>query len=59
MPRKKNPDRVNKDVMIRVRVTADEREKFNVMAEKNGYRTISEYIRSLVADDGKDKKEDK
>lgn len=59
MPRKKNPDRVNKDVMIRVRVTADESEKFNVMAEKNGYRTISEYIRSLVADDGKDKKEDK
>ena len=59
MARKKDPNRVNKDIMIRVRVTAEERKRFTVMAEKNGYRTISEYIRSLVADDRKDKKEKK
>ena len=50
---KKNPERVNKDIMIRVRVTAEEREKFTVMAKEKGYKSVSEFIRSLVADEKK------
>ena len=53
MSQKKNPDQVNKDVMIRVRVTADEREKFNVLAKEKDYSTVSEFIWSLVANDSK------
>lgn len=55
MANKKNSDRVNKDIMIRVRVTAEEREKFTVMAKEKGYKSVSEYIRSLVADEKKPK----
>ena len=46
----KNTERVNKDIMLRVRVTAEEREKFTVMAKEKGFKSVSEYIRSLVAD---------
>lgn len=48
----KNTERVNKDIMLRVRVTAEEREKFTVMAKEKGFKSVSEYIRSLVADEG-------
>lgn len=51
MTNKKNPERVNKDIMLRVRVTAEEREKFTVMAKEKGFKPVSEYIRSLVADE--------
>lgn len=53
MANKKNPDRVNKDFMIRVRVTNEEHEKFIQRAKENGYRTVSEFIRSLI-DDGQE-----
>ncbi len=49
MARKKNPENV-KNLMIRVRVTTQEHEQFVKNAEKNGYRSVSEYIRSLVAE---------
>lgn len=52
MANKKNPERVNKDIMLRVRATAEEREKFTVMAKEKGFKSVSEYIRSLVADEG-------
>lgn len=47
----KNTERVNKDIMLRVRVTAEEREKFTVIAKEKGFKSVSEYIRSLVADE--------
>ena len=53
MANKKNPERVNKDIMIRVRVTAEEREKFTVMAKEKSYKSVSEFIRSLVAEEKK------
>jgi len=49
MANKKNPDRVNKEFMIRVRVTNEEHEEFVRRAKENGYRTVSEFIRSLIA----------
>jgi hypothetical protein len=49
MANKKNPECVNKDIMLRVRVTAAEREKFTVMAKEKGFKSVSKYIRSLVA----------
>ena len=51
MANKKNPDRVNKEFMIRVRVTNEEHEKFIRRAKENGYRTVSEFIRSLIDDE--------
>jgi len=47
----KKPDRVNKEFMIRVRVTNEEHEKFVKLAKENGYRSVSEFIRSLIADE--------
>jgi len=47
----KKPDRVNKEFMIRVRVTNAEHEKFVRRAKENGYKTVSEFIRSLIADE--------
>ncbi len=38
-----------KDEMIRVRVTHEEHELFFKKAAENGYESISEYIRSLIA----------
>ena len=58
MANRKNPDRVNKDFMIRVRVTTAEHEKFVKQAKEKGYRNVSEYIRSLVADKTDDKSKD-
>lgn len=43
--------------MIRVRVTSDEREKFTKMAKEKGFKSVSEYIRSLVADEEPKKKQ--
>lgn len=51
MSNKKNPDRVNKEHMIRVRVTNAEHEKFIQRAKEYGYRSVSEFIRSLIEDD--------
>lgn len=48
MARKKNPENV-KSFMIRVRVTTQEHEQFVKNAKENGYASVSEYIRSLVA----------
>lgn len=55
MANKKNPDRINKDYMIRVRVTFDEHQKFKDKAKENGFRSVSDYIRSFIDDnvDGK------
>jgi len=47
---KKNPDRINKELMIRVRVTKEEHEKFTKKAEENGYKSVSDYVRTLIAD---------
>ena len=43
--------KVNKDFVIRARVTAEERELFEKKAEERGFSTVSEMIRSLIADD--------
>lgn len=51
MANKKDPSRNNKEFMIRVRVTNEEHEKFIKRAKENGYRTVSEFIRSLIADE--------
>ena len=36
--------------MIRVRVTKEEHEKFTKKAEENGYKSVSDYVRTLIAD---------
>ena len=51
MKKKNERERANKYLIIRVRVTSDERERFSKNAKEKGYRTVSEYIRSLIADD--------
>ena len=50
MANKKNPDKINKDKLIRVRVTKEEHEKFTKKAEENGYKSVSDYVRTLIAD---------
>ncbi len=50
MANKKNPDRINKELMIRVRVTKEEHEKFTKKAAENGYKSVSDYVRTLIAD---------
>ena len=50
MANKKNPDRINKELMIRVRVTKEEHQKFTKKAEENGYKSVSDYVRTLIAD---------
>ena len=49
----KKPDRINKEFMIRVRVTRAEHEKFVQLAKEKGYRSVSGFIRSLVTDENK------
>lgn len=49
----KKPDRINKEYMIRVRVTRAEHEKFVELAKEKGYRSVSGFIRSLVTDEKK------
>lgn len=53
MANKKNPDRINKELMIRVRVTKEEHEKFTKKAAENGYKSVSDYVRTLIADETK------
>ena len=53
MANKKNPDRINKELMIRVRVTKEEHKKFTKKAEENGYKSVSDYVRTLIADETK------
>lgn len=50
MANNKEPEN-KKSFMIRVRVTEEEHEEFVKRARENGYRSVSEYIRSLIADD--------
>lgn len=50
MANKKNPDRINKDRLIRVRVTKEEHKRFMEKASENGYRSVSDYIRTLIDD---------
>ena len=49
----KKPDRINKEFMIRVRVTRSEHEKFVELAKEKGYRSVSGFIRSLATDEKK------
>ena len=46
----KNPDIVNKDKLIRVRVTQEEHDRFMMQATENGYKSLSDYIRTLISD---------
>ena len=48
MKKVKNPERVNKECIIRVRVTAEERDKFFRLSAEKGYRSVSDFIRSLI-----------
>ena len=49
-----------KDMMFRVRVTQDEHAKFFRLAAENGYSTISDFIRFLIAEDNqKEQKSEK
>lgn len=52
MAYKKEPEK-KKQFMIRVRVTDTEHEEFVKRAKENGYRSVSEFIRSLIADESK------
>lgn len=40
-----------KKFIIRVRVTPAERDEFIRRAEERGYKTVSEFIRSLIQDE--------
>lgn len=51
MAKKKNPDRTLKDHVIRLRVTKEEHDKFMNKAYENGYKSVSDYIRTLIDDD--------
>lgn len=53
MENKNKPARINKDCVIRIRVTAEEREEFLKKSVEKGYKSVSDYIRSLVRDDDK------
>ena len=46
----KKLDRVNKDKLIRVRVTQEEHDRFMKQANENGYKSLSDYIRTLISD---------
>ena len=48
-PTSKKKERVNKDYVIRARVTAEERERFEKKVEELGFSTVSERIRSLIS----------
>ena len=45
------PKEEKKSFMIRVRVTTAEHEKFQKKASEEGYRSVSGFIRSLIADE--------
>ena len=49
---KKDPDDV-KSCLIRVRVTAEEHAQFIKRAHEKGYKTVSDFIRTLIKDDMK------
>ena len=49
---KKNPDDV-KSCLIRIRVTEKEHAQFIDYAHEKGYKTVSDYIRTLIKDDMK------
>lgn len=49
---KKNPDEV-KSCLIRVRVTEKEHAQFINQAHEKGYKTVSDFIRTLIKDDMK------
>ena len=51
MAKTKNPDKINKDKLIRVRVTKEEHDIFMRKAAENGYRSVSDYVRTLIADE--------
>ena len=44
-------ERQTKDVVIRARVTAEERDRFEKKAKELGFSTVSDMIRSLIAED--------
>ena len=46
----KNPDNVKKH-FIRLRVTEEEHDMFMRKAEEMGYKTVSDFIRTLINDD--------
>ena len=50
MANKKNPDRINKDCVVRVRVTKEEHSRFMEKAAENGFKSVSDYIRTLIMD---------
>lgn len=49
---KKDPDNI-KNCLIRVRVTAEEHAQFIKLAHEKGYKTVSDFIRTLIKDDMK------
>ena len=55
----RNKAEPKKDEMIRVRVTHEEHELFFKMAAANGYTSISDYIRSLIATKPEDNSDQK
>lgn len=44
----KNTRKKNKELMIRIRVTADEHKEFGKRAKDNGFHSVSAFIRSLI-----------
>ena len=53
MANKKKTDTIIKDRIIRVRVTQGEHEKFIEKSAQNGYKSVSDFIRTLITDDAK------
>jgi uncharacterized protein (DUF1778 family) len=53
----KNPDKVKKH-FIRLRVTEEEHDMFVKRAEEMGYKTVSDFIRTLIYEDMKIKEDD-
>ncbi|WP_455530353.1 plasmid mobilization protein [Ruminococcus sp.] len=53
---KKEPD-VIKNCLIRVRVTEEEHEHFMKRAHELGYRTVSDFIRTLIDDETEENEE--
>ena len=53
---KKEPD-VIKNCLIRVRVTEEEHERFMKRAHELGYRTVSDFIRTLIDDETEENEE--
>lgn len=57
MSRNKKADDAIKSMMIRVRVTPEEHDRFFKLAASRGYSSISDLIRSLLAENPEERQQ--